>query len=92
MENAQSLDAVREALLEVSGDYDESPFDKGVSWVLDSIKELSTYASGGVAYDKSGGNRPSQLINQMPDVLRPHVRTLYKQAVDDAGSEIDYEV
>lgn len=80
VENARSLGAVEQALYDVSGDFNQSPFDKGTQYYVEIVTTLREQAVADVPWNQSTGFR-------VPEFIRPHVRELYEQAQQSDDSD-----
>ena len=86
-EQARSLsDLAERAVMEVSGDFDESPFDQGGQYTFDRLHDLAAAAEKGVPLNDSNVQAH---LDRLPDVIRPYAEDLYRDALrGDEGDDI----
>lgn len=86
---ALSLDNLRERVLELSKDFDQSPFEGGAQRTNDVLQQLSQNASEGKPLSS---DETQFLLSRLPAQVAPHATRLYKEQLASEGSPIDYEV
>jgi hypothetical protein len=85
---AKSLDGLREYVLEVSGDFDDSPFEDGTQVAIERLTRLSRNAADNIPLT---ARRTQSLLDGLPVAISRHARRLYESQLSSNG-DIDYEV
>lgn len=84
IQTVQTLSSVKEMLYELSGDFDDSPFEKDVEYYVQIIDEMCEFAT-----DERDWN--NDWNNEIPQEIIPKLKELYTELknVDDDDDIIE---